>query len=153
MGKTHIIARAIIINNDRILACVGRKKGQAQRTHLFLPGGHVEHKESIEAALVREMQEELGMKSSVVRFLGVQEYSFDSEDSTKCHLHELNFYFELTVSGLSSDVIPKSPEDHTEFVWVTPEELDSKTFYPNGLKSVLQEWLHADYDVAFRRLK
>ncbi len=150
MGKTHIIARAIIMDNDHMLACVGKKKNQNKRTHLFLPGGHVEHKEPIKDALIRELEEELGMKSSIVRFLGVEEYSFDSEDSSKCHLHELNFYFEVFVPGLSSAIIPKSPEDHTEFVWITPEDLEGSTFYPNGLKPILQHWLQADYEKAFR---
>ncbi|PYI51012.1 NUDIX domain-containing protein [Paenibacillus flagellatus] len=116
------IARALIIDRNRML--VVRMKG----AHSFLPGGGVELGEGAEAALKRELREELGVTScDIVRFLGVVEFGMEEN-----HYHEINHLFEVRCDGLTSDAAPPSAESHLEFYWIEPtvEELRRHNVLP-----------------------
>lgn len=149
-NKICIIARAVIIKNDKLLVCVGKNK-----EYFFLPGGHVEHSESIAHALVRELKEELGFESSIKRFLGVFESSFEpvyKNIKKTCHTHEINFIFEVDISNLEPHLIPQSPEDHTFFEWIDlKKELINKSFLlPKDLLPFIKIWLALDCKDAFK---
>jgi 8-oxo-dGTP diphosphatase len=68
----HHLARAIIINNDKVLVAqaVGHRNS-------FLPGGHVDFGESASEALIREIKEEMGLDSSVSKFLEFVEHKWE----------------------------------------------------------------------------
>lgn len=53
--KTHVLSRAAIIHDDKILLC---KTLDLEISFYFLPGGHIEHSESAEDSLLRELKEE-----------------------------------------------------------------------------------------------
>ena len=72
--KIEILARGVLVQNGRVLLC--HTKGAA---NTYLPGGHVEFKESARAALCREIKEEMGLDSTAGRFLGAVEHSFADE--------------------------------------------------------------------------
>ena len=59
----HHIVRAVMIKDKKLL--VAEYIGH----YYFLPGGHVEVGESAESALIRELQEELGVNCSIKQFL------------------------------------------------------------------------------------
>jgi len=62
----EILARGVCVVDGRLLLC--HTKG-ARNT--YLPGGHVEFREKARETLRREVEEELGVKAKVGRFLGV----------------------------------------------------------------------------------
>ena len=70
------IARALIRMGDDVL--LARTKG-ADNT--FLPGGHIEFGESAEGALIRELQEELGLIAVVQNFRGAVEHTFEQKEN------------------------------------------------------------------------
>jgi 8-oxo-dGTP pyrophosphatase MutT (NUDIX family) len=132
----HVLARAAIVVNGQLLV-----NKNSKHSFVFLPGGHVEQGESVADALLRELQEELGLVANIDTYLGCFEYSFVAHDKSKCHCHEYNFIYKVTVPGLQAGVIPQSPEDHTVFAWVPLIELQSVAFRPEPLKVFLIQWL------------
>ncbi len=50
---------------------------------LALPGGHVDHKETVEGATIREAREETGLDIKLIDILGV--YSDPKRDPRDCH--------------------------------------------------------------------
>ncbi|MEU6190240.1 NUDIX domain-containing protein [Nocardia sp. NPDC047038] len=124
MATTEIIARAVIPGERGVLLA----RHHAKSWH-FLPGGHVEPGEQVEAALKREIREELAADSEITGFVGVVEHQY-TEDG-QLH-HELNFVFTVAVPGE-----PESNEDHLIFDWVPREQLPELDVRPAALKDAL----------------
>ncbi|MGI8307159.1 NUDIX domain-containing protein [Saccharopolyspora hattusasensis] len=99
-ATTEIIARAVIRRDGQLLLARQRTKSWS-----FLPGGHVEPGERVEAALVRELAEELGTAAKVVGFLGAVEHGYVEDDVTH---HEIYLVFEIYIDVAE----PVSKEDH-----------------------------------------
>ncbi len=82
-----------------------------------LPGGHVEYGEDIREGLKREFREEFGVEIIV----GETFYSFTYMNGDN-HVVEVDFFAEL----LHPDVeIKLNPADHSEYLWVDRNELNS----------------------------
>lgn len=125
VAATEIIARAVVRRGADVLLV--RMVGAAW---YFLPGGHVEVGEGVEAAMVREIAEELGATAEVAGFVGVVEYGYTHEG---VEYRELNFVFEVTLD----DPEPASREDHLEFVWFPVDRLADTDVRPPALRDAL----------------
>ena len=136
--KIHVLARAVIIDQEHILLC---KTTDLAHNFYFLPGGHIEHGESAENAVLRELVEEAGSDAEIVRFLGCLENSFEPGYSSICHNHEYNFIFEARSEKLKIDIeIPKM-EKHIDLHWIEFSKLEEIDFRPAPLKKLLNIWL------------
>jgi 8-oxo-dGTP diphosphatase len=127
--RFHYLARAVIFVNGKVLLahCIGE-------ANTFMPGGHIEHGENAKTALVREIEEELGLKAIVGRFVGAVEHVWMDEFDN----HEINLLFEVTIPGLSSSMAPVSQENHLEFIWSRLEDLESHNLLPSPMITCLQ---------------
>ena len=81
---------AIIMIGGKIVL-VRRKNPPFKGCHA-LPGGFVEHGETVEAAAVREVEEETGLKTGILRLVGV--YSDPKRDPRG---HTVTVVFEMDV--------------------------------------------------------
>ncbi|MFT4079269.1 NUDIX domain-containing protein [Rhodomicrobium sp.] len=138
MSRTNtieVIARAVIRRGDKLLLC--RMKEGAN--WFFLPGGHVEFGEPIEAALLRELEEELGLRQVTIKSLiGTVENMFSIGDRIQ---HEVNFVFEVEES---EGLLPiESREAHLDFAFLDVRSLDKKLILPKALHDGLLEWLNS----------
>jgi 8-oxo-dGTP pyrophosphatase MutT (NUDIX family) len=86
-NQFHHLARAVFIQNNKVL--LAQATGH---TNTFLPGGHIEFGESAKDALIREIEEELGIKCEVVSFLGLVEHKWEKIGILNC---EINQVFEV----------------------------------------------------------
>ena len=145
----HVLSRAVVLDQEHILLC---KTRDLPISFYFLPGGHIEHGESAEVAVIRELIEESGSQCTIKRFLGCLEYSFEPGHSSICHNHEYNFFFEAESDGLKVQNTPASLEDHIELVWLPLREIESIDFRPEPLKILLPEWLNSPKNNAFQSM-
>ncbi|MDP2676541.1 MAG: NUDIX domain-containing protein [bacterium] len=134
----HLRARALIYQKNKIL--LAHAKG---KDNTFLPGGHIEPGEKAEDALVREIQEELGVGSAVTSYLGTIENSW--LDGVIRH-HEINLIFEVAINPNAGAEI-FSNEDHIEFFWSGVDELDKNNLLPISLKKFIPDWLKGNRKV------
>lgn len=84
-----------------------------------LPGGHIEWGEDIVEGLKREIMEELGVRISVGDPFAAFTYSNEIKGS-----HSVEVVYFATFEDLGEQ-IQLNPEDHSEFKWVSQDEIDS----------------------------
>ena len=129
MAHIELISRAVIKRDDEIL--LAHKIGEP---NTFLPGGHIDHGEYSDAALRRELREELGIDAEIGELMGTYEYQF-REENGKEH-HEINFIYKASTSESI-----QSKESHLEFQWCQVEKLAEKTLLPDALPMLIKEYL------------
>lgn len=124
-GLIRVVA-AVVVSEGRVLAT--RRPPNKQHGGLWeFPGGKVEPGESDEAALVRELQEELALSVTVGRCLGT--------------------FFRPPIALVAWACAPVTPpgtpvtielREHTEARWLTSEELGSVAWAPADLDLIAQ---------------
>jgi 8-oxo-dGTP diphosphatase len=125
----EIISRAFIQRGEKVL--VAHKKGAS---NTFLPGGHVEFGEASDAALGRELAEELGVNSRVGEFIGLLEYKFFDGSLL---IHEINIVFQVNID--EGEV--GSMEAGLEFKWIPLEAASSYVLLPEEMIFLINTWL------------
>lgn len=105
-------------------------------------GGHIELGEDSESAVVREMEEESGIKTTVKNPLAIMENFYKGIKGED--FHEISFYYLLNPVNLGDKAkdFNITENDHGyifdhEFRWVTPEELKEISFKPEPIKQML----------------
>lgn len=106
--------------------------------YYYLPGGRVEIGETAEHAVIREVQEELGVTPKIVRPLWLNQ-AFFTEDVDNLNYHELCIYFLMDVENtdlLARGKIFTANEGHRThtFEWLEFSRLKDEYFYPLFLK-------------------
>lgn len=124
---------AMMIADGKILAM------QDERSpYYYLPGGRVKIGETAENAVIREVQEELGITPKIIRPLWLNQ-AFFTEEIDNLHYHELCIYFlmDITDTDLLSRgeqfTIKEGCHTHT-FEWLEFDRLKNEYFYPLFLK-------------------
>lgn len=113
---------AAIIHREKAYFATQRGYGEWEGMWEF-PGGKIESGESPEAALKREIQEELGIDITIDRFLCTTEYDYPSFHLTMhCYLCDVE----------AGEIVLR---EHKSARWLTAETLDNV------------EWLPADKEV------
>ena len=100
------------------------------------PGARAD--ERAEVALVREIEEEMGLIARCGRFLGAVEHCFEQKGQTHC---EVNLVFALEIDGVDAACAPVSCEDYIEFCWQPLAELGRSILEPAPLRECVVAWL------------
>ena len=126
---------ALIIGADRKVLLVRRRRPPEADTW-SIPGGKVSFGETIQNAVIREVQEELGILIDVIALLGVTDHILPEENS-----HWVAPAFLARIK--SGNPMNLEPAAHHEFAWFDPNNLPKETslttncavsFYNNYLK-------------------
>lgn len=135
-GTFNLRAAAVILHEGRILAM------QDERSpYYYIPGGRVAFGETAETAILREVQEELGIAARIIRPLWLNQ-GFFSEDVSHVDYHEVALYFLMDVTG--SDLLSRGDSfirhegRHTHrFQWLPIAQLQDLYLYPLFMKERL----------------
>ncbi|MBP2659694.1 MAG: hydrolase [Firmicutes bacterium] len=120
--KTIKVVAAVIQDQNEFFA-TQRGHGEYKGGWEF-PGGKVEPGESNEAALIREIREELKIDISIESYLGTVEYDYPSFHlSMACYVCEI-------IAGQLTLV------EHLAAKWLTVSELDSVSWLPADVEVV-----------------
>lgn len=106
-----------------------------------LPGGHIDFGEELESGLAREIQEEFGMIVSIGDIFGAFTYTNEVKGS---HSVELIYFAQFTDS---LEKISIDPEDHSEFIWASEEELDTVYSDQKGAEDVEYAYVRKGFSI------
>ena len=133
-GKFNYRACAVIISDNRILAMHDERS-----PYFYLPGGRVKMGETAECAVIREVEEELGVTTEIIRPLWLVQ-SFFNEDVDKLDYHEICIYFLIDISSTNllnrGNQFTLHENGHVHnFEWLEFARLKDEYFYPAFLKN------------------
>jgi 8-oxo-dGTP diphosphatase len=107
--ERQVVVGAAIVRDGRVLAARRTAPASAAGRWEF-PGGKVEPGETESDSLVREIQEELGLRIRVERWLAGTE--------------QIGEHYLLKVALAAIEVGEPDPTEHDEVRWLAPDELD-----------------------------
>lgn len=122
------VTAAILMQGGKVL--IGQRKAGKQMAHLWeFPGGKLEHGETPEACLAREIKEELALDVAVRELFGESVYHYE---------HGPVRLLVYRVEEITGEL---TPLDHQECRWVAISDLGNYEFVPADIPIVqkLQE--------------
>lgn len=133
----NMIVRGVIIHENHVLLTTTTKINTEFSSDLyFLPGGHVDYKESAIDALRRELKEEMAIDMDGADFIGALECSWDRKGRI---YHELNLVYKVHISNLSLNNPPIAVDPFHQFIWRPLSEIPNYKILPGKLIPLITE--------------
>jgi ADP-ribose pyrophosphatase YjhB (NUDIX family) len=128
MNSIRIRVAGILIKDNKILLVRHEKN---KKSYWLLPGGGVEYGETLSEALVREFQEEVGLKIEIKNLVLIH----DSIPMDK-HRHGLNIYYWVTSADIKVETKPDSILKESQFFSLT--DFKNIILFPDVRSELLQ---------------
>ena len=145
-------ARAVILRDERILLL--RKNGGVGGERFALPGGAQDLGETLEQALNRECEEEIGTGVEILDLLHVADFFKARDTDPPSTRHLVEFLFHCRVP---EDYTPRSghhPDKHqVEVIWAPVGKLGEMNLLPKSLAGHLARLDAADRNVYLRTIE
>lgn len=130
--KTRLTARAFVINGNNEIAILHIKGDDnfGHRDYYETSGGGIEENESIEEAILRELDEEIGYKCEIVKYLGKVE-----DEYNLLHRKNINHYYLCkTICKTKIHHVSFGDSLINEICWLSIDEIISKYEKMNDTK-------------------
>ena len=128
--KLSIRPAAIMIKDNKLLVVKTRRHGEE---YYLLPGGGIEHGETIEEALKREVLEETGFIVEILKPVYINEYLHEDNRDRRV----VNIFFLTKILGIDNPA--KIDDEIIEVTWVDLERLEQIDLYPKKLREYIKE--------------
>jgi 8-oxo-dGTP diphosphatase len=141
MAKVNLRVSALCIQDGQVLLIEHKSFApddpDLPQSYWILPGGVVEHGETLDEALKREMMEETGLECRPGKLLFIKEllYPYPGLPEQGCRHHSVSLGFHCTVTGgeLRTGKDPEFPDDRQVIIrteWIPLDELERYHLYP-----------------------
>ena len=124
-------ACALVIEDGRVLLV--RRAIEPFYGYWDIPGGFLEAEEHPAAGVVREIEEETGLRIRLTALLGIYVDTYGAEDD-----YTLNIHYLAAVAGGD----PRPASDASELAWFAPRELPSDLAFDSDYQA-LKDWQRA----------
>jgi len=140
LNSINLIVRGVVIHEGHILLSTTTEANKEYDLNLyFLPGGHVDYKESALAALRREFLEEMDAHiDEDMLFIGALECCWNKKGSI---YHELNLLYRVSMPELSLRHPPQSTDERIMFIWWPINKMADLPILPEKLGEMLQQYI------------
>ncbi len=121
--NTPLISIDLIVENKEGKILLGLRKNKPAQGYYFVPGGRIFKNETIEEAFRNISKNELGMDFDIkdADFLGVFQHFYEDnyfgDDGFGTHYVVLAYHLKI------EDTLNLPDEQHSEYIWLTPEEI------------------------------
>lgn len=122
---TPLVSIDLIVTDIHGRVLVGQRRNRPARGTWFVPGGRVQKDETLDAAFMRIVEDELGisgMERSAARFYGVFEHRYPDNfaGAPGITTHYIVLAYEIALTG--SAPIGRF-DQHSHYAWLQPDEL------------------------------
>jgi len=124
-NEAKVSVAAIIKKGDKYLL-VRQGKGEHHQGLWAFPGGQVKSNETLDSAVIREVQEETGLDVSVENFFCAQIFKNDRLTEFKQYPNVVVLFYNCNV--LKGNALPGS--DVEKCIWITLEEMKNYKMRP-----------------------
>ena len=129
LERIRITPRAVIVNKNEIL--LQHKVYEDGSERYVLPGGAIEPGETIEQALIRECQEEIGTIIMVEKLLHVADFFRERKTSPPTRRQQVELLFQCRVPENYLAQNGHAPDKHQVAVeWVALSQLEERLYPP-----------------------
>lgn len=137
---------AFILNKDKTKIFMQRQRNY---DYYMFPGGRLELGEDSSTAIIRELEEELGIINEDVKLKYIVENYIDLK---KIKYHEIGFYFIVIIDENKYEYYDdieynSKDEEHdgiSKFRWIKLDELNNFKFMPDNMKEYINSGLLLD---------
>lgn len=132
-ANVEVIVRGVCVVDGELLLCHGKKVSLT-----YLPGGHIEFRETARQALVREIKEEMGRDAEAGRFLRLLRARLRAEghaargDQSRVR---------VGYSGAQARLAGGRRRGVDRLQWQLLEKLDEANLEPAPLRELIGAWL------------
>ncbi len=133
--KVRDYSRVIIVDSNKKILFIHRNKYGEE--YFLPPGGATESGETAQQAAIRETKEETNLDVILDKELFTIPSVYRGEDLIGHFFLITKFSGEVKLIGPELEYI--NSENTFEHVWLSIDELDGKTIYPEGLKELLKK--------------
>lgn len=135
MQKQQSITACAFLHNQGKLFIAKRASSKSFLPNIFeIPGGHIEFGETLEAGLQREIKEEFNIDIIIQDVFHA--FTYVNKD---VHTVEVDYF---AVMKDSSQPIQLKPQDHSEYAWITNNEVHKYFDATDGVRKIIDKGFH-----------
>ena len=124
--------RAVIVRDGAVL--MQKKWAETKGEWYTLPGGGQDVTETLDAALIRECEEEIGVRVEIEELLSVADFFKQRETAYPSTRHVIEIYYACRVPDDYTPASGSHPDKHQiDVVWLPLERLPELPLFPREL--------------------